>query len=113
METIILCFEELEALRLADFEAKKQEEAAEIMNISRATFGRIVERARFIVADALLNSKAIVIKGGEFCWRDLSNIGGYNDIKKFFLEKQKKCLNCRKYQMLHCVSNNSAVNSNL
>jgi len=35
------------------------------MKVSRATFGRIVEAARRVVADALLHGKALRIEGGE------------------------------------------------
>ena len=51
--------DELEALKLADFESLSQEEAARRMNISRATFGRIVNAARKKVADCIINGKAI------------------------------------------------------
>ncbi|MDF1611671.1 DUF134 domain-containing protein [Stygiobacter electus] len=54
--------DELETLRLADFEKLSHEEGAAQMKISRATFGRILEQARFIVADAIINGKAIQIE---------------------------------------------------
>jgi predicted DNA-binding protein (UPF0251 family) len=53
--------DELEALRLADVEGLYQEEAARQMNVSRATFGRIVEEAHRKVADAILHGKALRI----------------------------------------------------
>jgi predicted DNA-binding protein (UPF0251 family) len=58
---IILEHDELESLRLADLLAYSHEDAAAEMNISRATFGRIVESARKKVADGILNGKAIRI----------------------------------------------------
>jgi predicted DNA-binding protein (UPF0251 family) len=58
-------FDELEALRLADMEGMSQEEAAPHMNVSRATFGRIVAQARFKIASALVAGKAIRIGGGD------------------------------------------------
>jgi predicted RNA-binding Zn-ribbon protein involved in translation (DUF1610 family) len=36
------------------------------MGVSRATFGRIIEQARKVVADALINGKAIRIEGGSY-----------------------------------------------
>jgi Zn finger protein HypA/HybF involved in hydrogenase expression len=36
------------------------------MGVSRATFGRIVQRARQAVADALINGKAINVEGGSY-----------------------------------------------
>jgi hypothetical protein len=59
-----LSLDELEALRLADLCGDAQDRAAAKMNISRQTFGRILDRARGTVADALLNGKAIEITGG-------------------------------------------------
>jgi len=56
---VVLEPDEVEALRLADLEGLHQEEAAESMDISRPTFGRIVESAHRKVADALVNGKAI------------------------------------------------------
>ncbi len=61
LEEVTLENDELESLRLADFLAHSHEEAAGQMKISRATFGRIVEIARWKVVDAILNGKAIKI----------------------------------------------------
>jgi len=61
LQEIILDHDELESLRLADFLAYSHEKAAQEMNISRATFGRIVEAARKKVTDGILNGKAIRI----------------------------------------------------
>lgn len=64
VETLVLTLDELEALRLADLEGLYQEQAAERMGISRATFGRVVEQARRKVAEALVGGKALRIEGG-------------------------------------------------
>jgi len=61
LDEIILDQDELEALRLADLLSYSQEDAAKKMNISRATFGRIVAAAREKTADGILNGKAIRI----------------------------------------------------
>ena len=55
----ILEHDELEALRLADLEKMSHEDGDLQMKISRATFGRILESARFKTADAILNGKAM------------------------------------------------------
>jgi len=65
LEEVVLTIDEYEALRLADLENLSQEKAAEKMKISRATFGRIIEKARRTVVDALVNGKAILIGGGN------------------------------------------------
>lgn len=61
---VFLTVDELEALRLADLASMSQEQAAAEMNVSRATFGRIVARARAKTADALVNGRSIGIQGG-------------------------------------------------
>lgn len=65
LEEVILPLDGFEALRLADFAGLSQAQGAERMKVSRATFGRIVESARKVVADALLHGKALRIEGGE------------------------------------------------
>jgi predicted DNA-binding protein (UPF0251 family) len=64
LELVVLTLDELEALRLADLNGEQHEHAAAKMNISRPTFGRILERAHKTVADALLHGKALNIVGG-------------------------------------------------
>ena len=66
LDTIILTREELESVRLKDLEGMEQEEAAKKMKISQPTFHRLVLSARKKIADALVNGKAIKIKGGDF-----------------------------------------------
>jgi predicted DNA-binding protein (UPF0251 family) len=66
LEEIILTVDEFEAIKLADLESLYQEQAAEKMNISRQTFGRIIESAHKKVAEALVKGKALKIEGGEF-----------------------------------------------
>ncbi len=64
LEIVTLALDEVEALRLADLEGLYQEQAAEQMKISRATFARIVEQARRKTADALIHGKALRIENG-------------------------------------------------
>jgi len=60
-EEITLGIDELEALRLADFQGLKQSESAKNMGISQQTFSRILRKARKTLADALINGKIIKI----------------------------------------------------
>jgi len=60
-----LTLDELEALRLADWEGLYQEDAAKKMEISRQTFGNIINVAHKKIADVLLNAKALKIEGGK------------------------------------------------
>ncbi|MGM0432754.1 MAG: DUF134 domain-containing protein [Spirochaetota bacterium] len=66
LESIKLTLDELEALRLADFEGLYQEESAELMDVSRQTFGNIITRARQKCAEALVLGKQLIIEGGDF-----------------------------------------------
>lgn len=65
LEAVTMTVDECEAIRLADLEGLYQEGAAERMGISRPTFGRIIDSAHKKIADALVNGKALEIKGGE------------------------------------------------
>lgn len=64
LEEIILEVDELEAIRLADLGGLYHEDAAERMNVSRQTFGRIIESARKKIAEALCAGKILRIEGG-------------------------------------------------
>ena len=66
LEEVRLAIEEGEAIRLADLLGLSHAEAGRRMGVSRATFGRIVQKARKTVADALINGKAINIEGGNY-----------------------------------------------
>ena len=66
LQQVSLSVDELEAIRLADLEGLYQEQAAQQMNVSRQTFGRILEAAHKKVADALVNGKALSIEGGWY-----------------------------------------------
>jgi predicted DNA-binding protein (UPF0251 family) len=60
-----LLLEEYEAIRLLDHQMLNQEQAAEIMEVSRPTLTRIYEEARQKVASAFVEGRDIVIKGGH------------------------------------------------
>ena len=64
LDEVVIALDELESVRLADFEGLYQEQAAERMGVSRPTFGRIVEAARRKIADALIHGKLLRIAGG-------------------------------------------------
>lgn len=67
LEAVNLSVEELEALRLADIEGQYHEDAAERMEISRATFHRVLKEAHRKVAVALVEGRALGIEGGDYC----------------------------------------------
>jgi uncharacterized protein len=65
-DEIEVAVEEFEALRLADYLKKDQKTAAQAMRISQQTFSRIIKRARFLIADSLVNGKILRIQGGKY-----------------------------------------------
>jgi predicted DNA-binding protein (UPF0251 family) len=65
LDEVILSMDEFEAIRLADFDGLYHDKAAEQMNVSRQTFGRIIEAARHKVAQVLVKGLALRIEGGE------------------------------------------------
>jgi len=78
LEEVVLNLDEFEAIRLADYEQLYQEEAATRMNISRQTFGRIIESAHRKIADVLISGKALKIEGGEVNVKENGSCGrGY------------------------------------
>jgi len=62
LEEVSLSLDELEAIRLADYEGRYHEEAATGMKVSRATFGRILNEAHRKVAEAIVYGKALRIE---------------------------------------------------
>jgi len=62
---LTLSLDEYEALRLADGEGYDQAEAAELMNISRPTFTRLIESARYTMAVFLEKGPLLTIEGGS------------------------------------------------
>lgn len=63
---VMLTLEEMEAIRLSDFERLDQESAAGLMQVSRQTYGRILANARSIVSEALVTGKKLTIAGGNY-----------------------------------------------
>ncbi len=66
LEVTRLGVDEYEAMRLYDVEGLDQEQAAARMNVSRATFGRILNSAHGKTAGALVYGRAIMIEGGSY-----------------------------------------------
>jgi uncharacterized protein len=66
LEQLHLAVDELEAIRLVDLEGMSHEQAAAVLGVSRQTVGRMLQRGRATVADALVGGKAITIGGGKY-----------------------------------------------
>jgi len=68
---VFMSVEELESIRLSDFEHLDQETAANLMKVSRHTYGRILANARSILAEAVVTGKALKIEGGVYEFRGM------------------------------------------
>jgi hypothetical protein len=66
LQIIRLGHEEMEAIRLIDVEHLNQQDAAEKMQVSRATMQRVIDSAREKVGKALMAGQAIEIEGGNY-----------------------------------------------
>lgn len=65
LEEVVLNIDEVEAIRLADYEGFYHEDAAQKMKVSRQTFGRILREAHKKIADSLLKGKALKIENNK------------------------------------------------
>lgn len=66
LKETILSFDELEAIRLIDYEGMEQGKAGKKMKISQSTLSRLLRTARKKLADAIVNGQSIKIQGGNF-----------------------------------------------
>lgn len=80
-ESILVFFEELEALRLCDYDGLTQQQAAEKMGISRPTFTRIYSKALRKIATAIVEGRPFEFVGGagyfDSDWHHCSHCGCY------------------------------------
>jgi uncharacterized protein len=96
LESVVLLFEEYEAVRLTDYLALSHQEAAQRMNVSRPTFTRVYEKARRTLSTALVEGKALLIEGGNYqtndCWNRCKGCS------KLFVDSDERavCPFCRK-----------------
>ena len=91
--------DEFEAIRLADLEGLYQNQAAERMNVSRQTFGRIIESGHKKIAEALVKGKALKIEGGDFDMASMRKFGCYDCQRSWDLpygtERPQNCPSCK------------------
>ena len=69
LEIVVVSVEQLESVRLADLEGLEHEPAAKRMGISRRAFWDDLQSGRKKIIDALVNGKAIEIRGGHYVLR--------------------------------------------
>ncbi len=63
--SVIIHYEEYEAIRLNDYEKMNQTESAVAMGVSRPTFTRIYMKAREKMAKALIEGRRVIVEGGK------------------------------------------------
>lgn len=66
LKEVELTVEEFEAVRLSDLKELKQTSVAKKMGVSQPTLHRLLASAHKKIADALVNGRAIKIKGGTY-----------------------------------------------
>lgn len=66
LEEVTLHFDELEAMRLKDYEQIEQTSAAAQMEISQPTFHRLLREARRKVVEVITTGKSLRVEGGSY-----------------------------------------------
>ncbi len=108
-----LLFEEYEAIRLADYKNLSHTIAAKMMNISRPTFTRIYDNAKKKIAQAFIETRSIVIDGGnvrfEEEWFKCSNCNTTFKTQK----KENKTMECPVCHSEKIININSTMRKNI
>ncbi|PID28121.1 MAG: DNA-binding protein [Candidatus Cloacimonadota bacterium] len=92
----IMTIDEYEAIRLADFEQLEHLESAKYMGVSRPTFSRVLDSARFKIAKMLTQGVLLEIEGGKIHFKNrLYRCNRCQSIIRFSLEEENiKCAEC-------------------
>lgn len=93
---VMMTVDEYEIIRLIDYEGFTQQECAKQMQVARSTVTAVYDKARYIIADSLINDKAIKIDGGDFelCEHSKSCCGQCG---------KNKCGRCKHGSCEHCI----------
>ncbi len=95
-ESIELNMDELEAIKLLDYENLNQQDVALFMNVSRPTLTRIYDRARKKIATAIAESKNINFKGGNIYFEENWYYCTHCEISFNLIDKNSSCPFCKK-----------------
>ncbi len=93
--SIELNLDELEAVKLLDYENLNQQDVALLMNVSRPTLTRIYDRARKKIATAITESKNISFKGGNIYYEENWFLCTQCNISFNTVNKNKSCPFCK------------------
>jgi predicted DNA-binding protein (UPF0251 family) len=112
LDEVKLKVDEREAIRLSDLLGLSHEEAGQRMGVSRATFGRIIQRARRVIADALIHGKAINVEGGNYQIAETKRMFACRECSFQWEEprgtgRPKACPSCSKEDVHRLPQNNS------
>ena len=96
-EHILMQYDEYEAIKLVNYDLLPQDEAADLMEVSRPTLTRIYNSALIKIAKAFVEGKSIIIEGGNFEFGK-----DWYKCKKCFrliegLENHVKCSDCNRF----------------
>ena len=72
IEVSALSLDQFEALRLCDYERMEQEEAGQVLGVSRGTVQRLLYTARRQMVEAMLKNNAIIVNLRESEQNDVS-----------------------------------------
>ena len=104
VEEEVVEIEELEAIRLSDLMNMDQDRAAEVMEVSRGTYQRILNSARQKIASALINGKSIRIHGGNYQISEQCSVR--KECGKPRCERWKNGVGCRRAQECGVIEEN-------
>jgi uncharacterized protein len=110
-EPVVIHFDEYESLKLVNYDNLSQDEAAEMMNVSRPTLTRIYNRALRKIAVAFTEGKTVFIKGGNIkfdkdwykckkCYRLIEGV-----------ENHMQCEGCNRFGMDELISLNNKMSN--
>lgn len=91
-----ITIDEMEVIRLIDFEGLTQQECAKQMQVARSTITAVYESARYKISDSILNDKSLLVDGGDYevCENAKHCCGQCG---------KSKCRHCRHGQCDNCI----------
>lgn len=94
-KSIELNLDELEAIKLLDYEDLNQQDVAVLMNVSRPTLTRIYDRARKKIATAISEGKDIKFSGGNIYYDHNWHFCNHCDISFNSIDGNISCPLCK------------------